>query len=65
MDNTEWERRFKERVIAALLVPGSDWTVMEAKDAAQNEVENLAVEDRTDDPESDADESMSYWDADE
>jgi hypothetical protein len=62
-----YEAKFRLRIIKHLSWPPGPgtWTVEEATDAANNELENLAVEDRTDDPEADADECMSYWDCDE
>ncbi len=41
------------------------WTRAEALAAADNELENLDVAYRSDDPEDDARECLSYWDADE
>ena len=60
----EYERRFKAHIIATLMAPGSTWTLQEATDAAENEFDSIEP-DFLDDPEGDADEALSYWDADE
>jgi len=61
-----YKRQFLVHIVGTLVVgTQGDWSADEALDAACNELENLADEDRSDDPVSDADECMSYWDGDE
>lgn len=61
-----WMARFKLRIIERLMVEKSPWTRQQAIDAADAEYNGLDEPiDLADDPVASADESMSYWDADE
>ena len=73
LTKTEYERRFKERIVKRLLDngetgPNSGWTLEEATEAANDEfaafIDNYEAESNPN-PEDDADECLSYWDADE
>lgn len=62
MDRSEYERRFKARIIDRLVAPNSVWTVEQASEAAAAEWDANAVDcDYLSTPEDDADECLSYW----
>lgn len=60
-----YEGKFLNYIIGLLTLDGqTGWSREEAEAAARNELECTALEDRTDDPEGDAAECLSYWDDD-
>lgn len=61
-----WKAQFMLRIIDLLTDDGSGWTRQQAIDAAAAEYNGLDEPiDLTEDPAASADESMSYWGADE
>lgn len=63
----EYQNRFKAQIVKRLTAAGSTWTEKEARGAAEAELEGWSEDNDglQDDPESDADEALSYWEADE
>lgn len=63
----EFERRFKARIVERLMMPGSTWERARAEAAANAEWSAQTEDSEWDcdgDPESAADECLSYWDDD-
>jgi hypothetical protein len=62
MDSATYEAKFMAYIVGLLTLDGqTGWTKEEAEAAARNELENT---ERSDDPEGDAAECLSYWDDD-
>lgn len=68
INEAEYERRFKARIIAVLSNMPTFWTPEQAKEAADDEWESDDFEHHAymydDDPEGSADESLSCWEPD-
>lgn len=64
INDEEYARRFKARILARLSGPDTIWTQENAEEAATDEWESF---DRGDDndPEGSADDCLSYWENDE
>lgn len=65
IERSEWERRFKQRIIDYVLSGESNHTAEEARTLAESELAGgtfeYLSESFEDDPEGSADEAMSYW----
>ena len=69
LDHDEYVRRFTDRVVEQLTTLREDgsppaWSAFDAREMARAELESQEADQRTDDPEYDADEAMTYWDDD-
>jgi hypothetical protein len=68
IDDEEYARRFKARILQRLSGPGTEWTEEQAREAAAAEWDAIdPAEQRIgyeNDPEGCADEALSYWEND-
>ena len=60
-----YEAQFTNYMVGLLILDGTNISRDEAIDMARHELDNLDDSDRTDNPEQDAAECMSYWDWDD